>query len=126
MYGFFFYLSWHYKYALGNLFSLTKEFIRFFFNFFSIGLFAKTLFLPMFSVKADPGKEVYIIDYIAIIISNLFLRVLGFIVRSCFIAIGVLSIVLVSILMTGILFVWVFMPFILFFDLYVLLKLITI
>ena len=126
MYGFFFYLSWHYKYALGNLFSLTKEFIRFFFNFFSIGLFVKTLFLPMFSVKADPGKEVYIIDYIAIIISNLFLRVLGFIVRSCFIAVGVLSIVLVSILMTGILFVWVFMPFILFFDLYVLLKLITI
>ena len=118
MYFSFQYLAWHYSYGLPNLFTLTKEFIRFIFNFFSINLFFRTLFSPMFSVESGIADEQYAEGVIALFVSSMVMRVLGFILRTLFIIIGLLSIIFTTICMMAVIIAWLLLPVLLLLAVY--------
>lgn len=104
------YLSWHYRYGLLHLFFITKELVRFVYNLFSIGLFFRTLFMPMFSVEASIHNVELIQDIVSLIVSNIVFRALGFFFRACLITLGVTSIILVILSMATIIVLWAFLP----------------
>lgn len=104
------YLSWHYRYGLLHLFSITKELVRFTYSLFSIGLFFRTLFKPMFSIETSTRDVELVPDIISLIVSNVVLRALGFFFRACLIVAGVTSIIFVILSMTVIILLWTFFP----------------
>ncbi len=114
------YLAWHYRYGLPNLFSMMREFVRFVFNLFSINLFLRTLFKPMFSLQGSAHDQKLVADAISIIVANLIMRVLGFFVRSVFIFIGLLGITITVVWMIALIVLWTLLPLVLFISLYVL------
>ena len=64
------YNKWHYTHAIINLFRLAKEFTRFFVNLFSIKLFLKSLFTPVFSIPVNDNSSTYIGDMVAVFIGE--------------------------------------------------------
>lgn len=106
------YNKWHYTYALLNIFRLTKEFVRFFLNLFSIKLFLKSLLLPVFSIPVNDVETETFTDIFAVFLGGIVLRIVGAIFRIFFIFLGILF-SLVTIIFFSVLFVlWIFMPLI--------------
>lgn len=112
------YVVWHYRYGLPHLFLITKEFVRFVFNLFSINLFLRTLFLPMFNLQGSARGEEVLADAISIVVGNLVMRVIGLVLRVSLIALGIGCILLVIALMTTVIAFWTFLPAVLLFGVY--------
>lgn len=104
------YTSWHYSYALLNILRLGKEFIRFFFNLFSVPLFIRSFFSPIFSVSADLGEADDGADTVALIISAVLMRVLGMILRSIFIVLGLFFSSITFVFFVCIFLLWLVTP----------------
>lgn len=107
------YLSWHYRYGVLRFFIVVKEIVRFIFNLLSIRLFLRTLFAPMFNVRADIYATKELSDMVAMTVSNLMLRVVGFILRLAFILIGFMGAVCVLFIGLILLICWIFLPILL-------------
>jgi len=107
-----YYISWHYSRGITNFLLHWKDFLWFAWNFFSIGLLLKTLFTPFqrLGQKAKSFDPEKILEALA---TTLMMRLVGAIVRSFFIIIGVAS--LLAILVFGAVFfiAWVLIPFVL-------------
>lgn len=104
------YISWHYTYALLNIFRLAKEFIRFFLNLFSVTLFFRTLFLPIFSIPVDDTVSSDIPDVIASFFGGIIIRIIGAFFRVLLICLGI-SLSLLTLIFFGIVFIlWSILP----------------
>lgn len=114
------YIFWHYRYGVPHIITLTIEFVRFIFNLFSINLFLRTLFNPMFSVQISLKDRVVDEDIIAIIISKGVMRIIGALLRSFFILLGLFSILCTIVVMTLVLVAWIAFPFLFLLALYLL------
>ena len=104
------YTKWHYSYAFIRIFRLAQEFLRFFFNLFSVKLFLKSLFSPIFSMSVKDLYSSEIGDMIEAFLGGILTRVLGAIMRSIFIILGLFMCLLTSIVFLCALFVWLLMP----------------
>lgn len=114
---FFDYFVWHYRYALPHLFSIFGEFVRFFFNLFSIKLFLLTLLKPLFGVQGSFEKQ-DVSEVVALFAANIMMRVVGFVLRVVLIVVG-LSLIFVTVVVA--LFasvVWFLLPVLLGFSAY--------
>jgi hypothetical protein len=104
------YSKWHYSYALLNILRLAREFVRFFFNLFSVTLFLKSLFKPIFNVPVDDVDTSFSGDMVAVFLSGILMRVFGAMIRTFFIILGVVC-ALCSISFFIVTFLlWVFTP----------------
>lgn len=104
------YIGWHYKFALVNIFRLGVEFTRFFVNFFSIGLFLRTLFLPLFSVPVDDIDSEDITDTVALFMGGIIVRILGAILRTLFIILGLFFCAITILFFTFTFILWLCVP----------------
>ncbi|HMP67463.1 MAG TPA: hypothetical protein PKA60_01825 [Candidatus Paceibacterota bacterium] len=97
-----YYFVWHYTVAIHNFIRIWSDFAWFIFNYFSIGFFAKSLFLPI-------GK---IADKKVSVVSIFFLRCVGFFVRLIVIIISLFFIILLFFVGGALFFLWLFLPFV--------------
>ncbi len=117
------YNRWHYSYALLNILRLMREFVRFFLNLFSVGLFLRSLFKPIFNVPVNDVDASYEGDMVAIFISGILMRLLGALVRIIFIIFG-LACSFISIIFFSIVFLlWLILPVVYVISIYILLGL---
>jgi hypothetical protein len=119
------YIFWHYRYGVPHIVTLTSEFVRFIFNLFSIDLFFRTLFNPMFSVQISLKDRIVDEDIIAIIISKGVMRIIGALLRSFFILLGLFFIICTVAVMALVLISWIALPLLFLLALYLLVTVVT-
>jgi len=105
------YVSWHYRTGLSGLVNIWKNYLEFFYHYFSILVLLSTLFSPykrIFKVKQGSGFSFQ--EWFDRTSYNLLSRIMGAIIRSlviitglfCVIAVGVLGIILIVVWFIGI------------------------
>lgn len=103
------YIRWHYTSALRDLFSLIGNFLWFVYHFFSIPILTRTLFRPIETKKVVARR---ISSSIGALITDIFSRIIGFLLRSLFIMTGLIMLVIIGALGLVISLFWLFMPFV--------------
>jgi hypothetical protein len=107
------YISWHYTKAISDLLILSKNFIWFFWNLFSINILLKTLFVPFQKLSVQSTKRFDLEDFFSALATNLLMRLVGFVIRSFFVIFGLLTLVFVIIFFFILFIVWILLPLIL-------------
>ena len=107
---FFDYFKWHYTHAIVTILKLGKEFVRFFLNLFSVSLFLRTLFLPLFSIPVDDVDSSFLSDLVAVYVGGLLIRIMGAIFRSLFIIAGLFFSLLTVLFFSTVFLLWLVMP----------------
>ncbi len=107
------YISWHYTKAISDLINLFKDFTWFIWNMFSIKILLKTLFVPFQKLSVKSTKKFDIQEYFSALATNLLMRILGFVLRTFFIILGLLSLVFFAALSAVFFIVWLILPLIL-------------
>ncbi|KKS30704.1 MAG: hypothetical protein UV60_C0005G0006 [Parcubacteria group bacterium GW2011_GWA2_43_11] len=110
-----YYIRWHYSQGIVDLIGVVRNFIWFFYTFFSIPLLLKTLFQPFerlgerYSKGFDPGA------WAQVFVVNSLMRVVGALLRLFLVLIGIIFIILT--IVVGVLFLvaWILAPLLLFF-----------
>ncbi|OGZ19079.1 MAG: hypothetical protein A2175_02030 [Candidatus Nealsonbacteria bacterium RBG_13_42_11] len=107
------YLVWQFFDAPKNILKAWKNFLLFNLNYFSIPLLLKTLFSPWHRYKVSYGRGFDFGRYFEAFFSNLIFRILGAIIRTLLIIIGLLM--EVFIVLGGLIafFCWLVLPAIL-------------
>ncbi len=84
------YLWWHYRFGLSEYLYAWGRVHRFFFEYFSVGLLARSFFAPFhrISERKKPGFDLE--DITETFVINVLMRIVGALVRSVFIILGFL------------------------------------
>lgn len=85
---FFYYTYWHYLRAPRDIFQIWKNFLWFFFNFFSIPLLLLSLFAPFQKLDEKPRKGFDLQAIGESLVVNTLMRVVGFGVRGFTVLMG--------------------------------------
>ena len=111
---------WHFWEIPKSLFDIWKNYITFATNYFSLSLLLSTLFSPWRRNAWRFPKIFDIQEYANVVISNVFSRIIGFILRIVLIITG--AIFQVIVLIAGILVIifWLLIPFIIIFGIAIL------
>ena len=112
------YFNWHYKDQAGALIGVWKNFLRFNFNYFSLPILLKTLFYPWRKYQWFYGRGFEVGKYLQVFISNLISRILGAMIRSLLILIGLLAEVFIALAGATVLVFWLALPILLLFGLW--------
>jgi hypothetical protein len=104
------YLSWHYSKSVGDLLNNYKNFLVFIWEFFSISFLIKTLFTPFQRLKEKYKGGLDLEDLFAVIVTNVLMRIVGFIVRSLIIIIGLVCLSIFVVFGVVLLILWVLLP----------------
>lgn len=108
------YIIWHYTYALGELLGIVRNFIWAEYRLFSIPIMIRTLFSPWHRLGEQYHRTIEIGEILGTFIINTIMRIIGLITRSLIIILGLIVIISTIILGVFILFLWTFMPIIVF------------
>jgi hypothetical protein len=94
------YFIWHYTVAFREILHVWKNFFWFTFHFFSISLLFRSLFAPWKRMTETRSGTFNLEDLAGVLIINLLSRLIGFLLRSLVIIIGlcVLSILLIGLI----------------------------
>ncbi len=109
---FFGYLYWHYTRALLDLLINLKVFLKFLYNFFSIGTLTSTFFSPWLGLgeKYKHGDILDFAGHLSSFFVNLVMRLIGMCIRFVVISIGLLSIICAVIMGLLLIIIWFFYP----------------
>ncbi|MFA6416256.1 MAG: hypothetical protein WCW56_02080 [Candidatus Paceibacterota bacterium] len=110
------YLLWHYSKAVVSLLLVFRNLFLFITNLFSLPLLFRTWLSPW--RRLDEGYTKNITDIGAIastLVLNILMRLVGFIMRTGVIAIGLLTILFLTLLLPLVLAIWLLLPFIIIF-----------
>ena len=110
------YFKWHYSLAFVDIFHIWRDMTLFVFNFFSISTLMRTFFSPwkrLYAQRNTKGFDVF--DMVSTHFVNMVMRVVGALMRSVLIVVGLLTIGVVVI--GGVIFFigWMVMPFLIVF-----------
>ena len=106
------YLKWHYTKALSATFSFWKNILFFLFNFFSIKSLLGNFFTPWKRLADTYPKKFSLKIYSTTFLINSIMRIVGMILRSIIIIIGLACCAVYIILLPFSLIVWLALPFI--------------
>jgi len=112
------FLVWHFYEVTGGILKAFKNFLFFNFNYFSIGLLAKTLFSHWRRFRESYGRGFDIKRYFEAFVTNMISRILGAIVRTVVIIIGLVVEVFIFIGGIIVFLTWIFLPILLLLGLY--------
>lgn len=104
------YFKWHYTIGFVDLFGLIRNFLWFFYHFFSIPVLTRTLFSP-WERQGERYKKGFDVEGIfETFIINFIMRVVGFVIRSIVIVAGLA--VLITVFSLGVIAVviWPLIP----------------
>lgn len=107
-----YYIRWHYTQALVDLVRIVLNFVWFFNEFFSIRLLLSTLFTPFHRLE-DDAKTRGGIDIATIaerILVSLLMRIVGALMRSMLIVMGIVCVALSIVGGIALLLVWICAP----------------
>lgn len=85
------YFLWHFGRAFGEIFHVWKNLLWFVLRFFSIGALLKSWFAPWKRITEDRGNTWDIENLASVIIIGFISRIIGFIMRSAVIIIGLIA-----------------------------------
>lgn len=111
-------LVWHFYNAPKSILKAFKNFLVFNFNFFSIGLLFKTLFSHWRRYRESYGRGFDIKRYFSVFVGNLISRILGAMVRTAAIFIGLLVEFFIFLAAIFVFLTWLFLPILLLLGLY--------
>ena len=89
-----YYFKWHYSQALVDIKNIWKNFLVFVYNFFSVPTLLFSLFSPWQRMQEGLPKGFGLEEAFGMIVVNTLMRLVGAFVRSIFIVIGTVSLVL--------------------------------
>jgi hypothetical protein len=105
------YFVWHYGLAIKKLTKIYGNLISFVFNFFSVPVLVASYFSPWRRLGEDyPDKSVYLFDYFSVFLVNLIMRLLGILMRTVIIVLGMSMTLAVILSYPLILAFWVALP----------------
>ena len=108
------YLKWHYGQGISSLTNIWKNFLYFISEFFSIKLLFKNFFDPWKRMTDNYPKSFDLKEYSYIFLVNLIVRIVGIIMRTFLIIIGLTCYILMILLYPIVLVTWIFLPLIIF------------
>ena len=111
-------LIWQFLEVPGNILKAWKNFLLFNLNYFSIPLLLKTFFSPWHRYRVSYGKGFDIGRYFSVFFSNLIFRILGAVMRSFFIIVGLIAEIFIIFAGAILFFGWLVLPAILILGLY--------
>ncbi len=106
------YFFWHYTRALTDIVAIFKNIFTFEVRFFSIPLLLKTLFSPWQKQNESYVQGFHPGAFFETVIVNIITRLVGFVVRMCFILIGIVCLVFTVVLFLTSFVIWLVLPFI--------------
>ena len=121
----FYYIRWHYTYGIVDLIGVVRNFVWFFYTFFSIPFLLKTLFKPFERLGEQYGKRFDLGAWAETFVINSLMRFVGALLRSFLILNGILFIILTICIGFLFLMAWILAPLHLFFLVMYGLKLIS-
>ena len=111
-------ISWQFFDVSKNILKAWKNYLKFYWNYFSILLLIKTFFSPWHRYKWSYGKGFDIGKYFEAFVSNLISRILGAILRFFLIIIGLLFEIFIIFAGISIFLGWLVLPILLILGLY--------
>lgn len=106
------YFFWHYTRALTDIVGIFKNIFTFEVRFFSIPLLLKTLFSPWQKQNESYVQGFHPGAFFETFIVNIITRLVGFVIRVCFIIIGIVCLVFTVVLFLTSFVIWLVLPFI--------------
>lgn len=88
------YLVWHYTRAVRDLLTIVGNFIWFFYNFFSLPLLLKTLFVPFHRLEEHAASGLDLGAMLEAFMVNILMRCVGAVLRIFVLLIGILFLIL--------------------------------
>ncbi|MCK9578140.1 hypothetical protein M0R01_01430 [bacterium] len=117
------YFYWHYIERPKDLFNIMSNYVNFWVFFFSIERVIKSLFSPWKKIEYKVPKNVFdILVWADVIFSNIFSRVMGFIIRTVLILVFVLIEFLTLTLGVLVILFWILLPILLAYALFMILS----
>lgn len=107
------YLSWHYFSSFFRFFNIWKNFLKFWFSFFSIKLLFRTFFSPFKRLSEEHSNILDFENFVDSFLINGMMRLFGMIGKTFIILIGFVFEILTIALGMALLLVWFFLPAIL-------------
>ncbi len=105
-----YYLLWHYSRALSEMYRVWRNFLWFFYNFFSIPLLLSTLFAPFKRLDEGYKKGLRIEAFFETLIVNMLMRLVGACMRIIIIGVGIIVLALVCLGYVFVLVAWLLAP----------------
>lgn len=106
------YLLWHYTVAFKDIVHVSKNFLFFVSNFFSIRTLLSSLFAPWERLGEEHHKGEGIGGFASTLVVNTIMRIVGFCMRIVLITIGTFCYVLTVILSIVSIVLWPLLPFV--------------
>ncbi len=104
------YIRWHYTKGVVDLVNLTFNFLWFAYNFFSVPILLRTLFVPFHRLQEKAGSVFQFGKWAEAVLITSLMRVVGFVSRVCVILLALLLMLCVAVLGIVSLAVWLAMP----------------
>ena len=105
-------LIWHFYEMPKFLLEVWKNYIFFALNYFSLPILLKSLFAPWHRYKWKYPKVYEVAEFFNTLVSNLFSRFLGALIRITLIAVGIAFQIFVVFAGLVIILLWILIPFI--------------
>lgn len=105
-------VGWHFIEMPKFLLGVWKNYIFFASNYFSLALLLKSLFSPWRRYRWNYPKGFEVGEFLSTLISNIFSRFLGALIRVVLIIIGIVFQILVLLFGSVIFLLWILIPFI--------------
>ena len=109
-------LAWHFYDVPKSILKAWKTFLYFSLNYFSVPVLIKTFLSPWRKYSDPYGHITEVWKNLEVFIFNMASRIIGAILRSVFILLGLISLVLVLLLGLLILAIWIILPILLIFG----------
>jgi hypothetical protein len=104
------YLAWHFKDNLSAIFQAFKNCLKFNLNFWSVPVLLKTWFSPWRRYQASYGKGFGITKYFEAFTFNMTSRVIGFVMRTFLIVLGLMSEAVIFWAGLAVVLAWIVLP----------------
>ena len=106
------YLKWHYGKAILSIWQSWKNFLYFILEFFSLSLLFKNFFDPWKKMTDSYPKSFSLKAYFFAFLTNQISRLIGIVMRTLLIIIGLICYITLTLLFPLALAVWLILPFI--------------
>ena len=111
----FYFLRWHYTQGVIDLVNNIINLLWFVYNFFSIPLLLRTFFVPFHRLQETAVKGFNIEKWAEALLVTTLMRLVGALLRTFLIALGIVFLLAVFVGGSILLFVWLLLPVFLFF-----------
>jgi hypothetical protein len=105
-----YYAVWHYTGAIADILRIWRNYLWFFYHFFSIPVLLKTLFSPWRRLQEEYKGGFDIESFFSTIIVNIMMRFVGALVRLVFIIAGIAILTIVFLAGLAFLVFWMVLP----------------